>query len=89
MLSLPTPEWRNGRRAGLKIRFPLKECGFKSLLRHLLAAFIGGRCWRYSLEAPPSEDTNKELGDPIRLSVRINPLNSASPRTGAGENRGK
>ena len=24
-----------GRRAGFKIRFPLKECGFDSLLRHL------------------------------------------------------
>ena len=29
------PEWRNGRRAGFKIRFP-RECGFKSHLRYHL-----------------------------------------------------
>lgn len=27
-------EWRNGRRAGLRIQFPNKKCGFESLLLH-------------------------------------------------------
>ena len=28
------PRWRNGRRGGLKIRFPLREWGFESLPGH-------------------------------------------------------
>lgn len=28
------PRWRNGRRGGLKIRCPLKACGFESLPRY-------------------------------------------------------
>src|SRR4051812_44259519 len=28
------PEWRNGRRSGLKIRRPLRACGVDSHLRH-------------------------------------------------------
>lgn len=40
LLSWVWPEWRNGRRSGFKIRFPLRECGFKSLLRHFLGRGI-------------------------------------------------
>jgi protein-disulfide isomerase len=34
------PEWRNGRRRGLKIPRPLRVCGFDSHLRHHAAVFL-------------------------------------------------
>ena len=33
------PEWRNGRRVGLKIQCPLKTCGFDSHLGHQTGIF--------------------------------------------------
>ena len=61
------PEWRNGRRDGLKIHCPLKMCGFESRLGHenswqkrQLSSFALGGTWllcsqSYYPPAPPGD----------------------------------